>query len=111
MPTIRCPACDEADDLRGERSPSGITITCQACGASWPRDTAPRCATCRGQDIRWRPQALTAFSRGTQLSILGLHNVPLCMVCDEAAFRASADSGSSLEPGYKPAAVHPRDLG
>lgn len=105
MVTLQCPACGETDDLLGRRVGDGITITCQRCTAAWPRDTAPRCATCQGTDIAWRPQALTAFSRGTQLSILGLHNVPLCMGCDAAAYRTSADSGSSLEPGYRPAAI------
>lgn len=76
MAQLACPGCGEDTDLRGTRTDAGIRITCQSCRYEWDRDTRPRCATCGGDDMVPRPQTLTAFSRGTQLSILGWRNVP-----------------------------------
>jgi hypothetical protein len=108
MADLSCTACREDSDLRGRRTDAGIRITCQSCGYEWDRDTSPRCATCGGEDIVPRPQTLTAFSRGTQLSVLGWRNVPLCAVCDRDEFMRSTRAGGPLAPDYRPAAVYPR---
>ncbi|MGF1661874.1 MAG: hypothetical protein ACFCVG_05300 [Kineosporiaceae bacterium] len=99
MRMFQCPACGEAENLSGSSDGVTITVTCQVCRASWPRDSILRCATC-GKETVWRPQAVTAFSRGTQLSILGLYQTPMCLVCDVNEYRASVDAGSALPPGY-----------
>lgn len=103
-----CPSCSESEALTGERSAEGIQITCDACGARWPRDTPYNCATCKGSDIQMRPQALTQYSRGTQLSIVGLHYIPLCAQCD-AAMLARANQQKPVPGQYQPAATHKRD--
>jgi hypothetical protein len=108
VPHLSCPACGEGEALRGQRTDDGIRITCQTCGYEWNRDTRPRCATCGGEDIVTRPQTLTAFSRGTQLSVLGWRNVPLCGTCDHDELMRSTRAGGPLAAGYQPAAVHPR---
>jgi hypothetical protein len=47
------------------------------------RDSIPReCATCGGVDVVERTRALTQYSRGTQLSIVGLGSIWLCRTCD-----------------------------
>lgn len=103
---LRCPGCGEDDDLRGERTGEGIRITCGRCGASWNRDTTPTCATCGGDQIVFRPRTMTQYSRGTQLSIVGWQNVPLCLTCDAAALTKSTTSGGPLRAGYQPAAMY-----
>lgn len=108
MVELRCPQCGEQDDLRGRRSDDGIRIACQACGCDWQRDVTPRCATCGGGDLVERPQTLTAFSRGTQLSVLGWRTVPLCPACDGDELLRSERAGGPLRPAYRPAAMHPR---
>lgn len=103
---LQCPACGEDDDLKGSKSADGIQITCGQCGATWARDTASVCATCDGDDIIYRPRTMTQHSRGTQLSVVGWQNVPLCLTCDAAALDKSTKSGGPLEANYQPAAMH-----
>jgi hypothetical protein len=102
---LDCPACGEDDDLHGERTDDGISITCGRCGHAWLRDTTPTCATCGGTDLVHRPRPLTSFSRGTQLSILGWQNVPLCVACDHEALQRSIAAGAPLAADYQPAAL------
>jgi hypothetical protein len=102
---LDCPACGEDDDLQGRPTGRGIEITCGRCGHAWLRDTAPTCATCGSGDLVFRPRPLTAFSRGTQLSILGWQNVPLCTTCDAAALHKSTQAGAPLPAEYRPAAL------
>lgn len=102
-----CPACGEAEDLTGERRPDGIHLTCGACGHRWPRDVARACATCGGTQLYERMQALTQYSRGTQLSVVGWHQVPLCATCD-AAMLARSSEGKPIPHAYRPAARNPR---
>lgn len=102
---LDCPACGEDDDLTGERTDDGIRITCGACGASWARDTTPTCATCGGDEIVFRPRTMTQYSRGTQLSVVGWQNVPLCLQCDAEAVTRSTESGGPLRANYQPAAM------
>ncbi|MBB4934787.1 putative RNA-binding Zn-ribbon protein involved in translation (DUF1610 family) [Lipingzhangella halophila] len=104
---MTCPSCGEAENLEGRRSDAGIVVTCGSCHAQWPRDIPYTCATCGGTDIHPRPQALTQYSRGTQLSIVGLHWVPLCAACD-ADMLARANQKKPVPGQYKPAAVRKR---
>lgn len=105
-----CPTCDEIEDLTGERRPDGIHLTCGACGTTWPRDTTRTCVTCGSTQLHERPQALTEYSRGTQLSIVGWHQVPLCATCDAAMLTRSSE-GKPIPHTYRPAATNRRDPG
>lgn len=102
---LDCPACDEEDNLQGRQTADGISITCGSCGHVWLRDTTPTCDTCGSADLVYRPRPLTSFSRGTQLSILGWQNVPLCVGCDGEALRRSTEAGAPLPADYRPAAI------
>lgn len=103
--SVACARCGETEDLTGERTPAGIRISCGGCGASWMRGTDPRCASCGGTSIVSRPRALTQYSRGTQLSIVGWQNVPCCTDCDAAALARSTFANGPLPAGYRPAAM------
>lgn len=105
---LRCPACGEEEDLRGQPAEEGIRITCSPCGATWLRDTTPRCATCGADQIVQRPRTLTQFSRGTQMSVLGWQDVPMCVSCDHEALLKSAQARAPLPAGYRPAALYRR---
>ena len=82
---VACPQCGEAEDLRGVRSEDAIRLTCGACGHTWARDLAPKCAKCGGDDIETVPLAILEKSRGTQLSVVGTRPVVLCYACDADA--------------------------
>ncbi|MDK1473798.1 hypothetical protein QNO07_10260 [Streptomyces sp. 549] len=101
---VECSSCGETDDLRGAPEAGDIRITCGSCGAHWLRG-GPRCATCGGGDLVERPQAMTRHSRGTQLSIIGWQQVPLCRVCDAAALRTSIADNVPLPHTYVAAAL------
>jgi hypothetical protein len=105
---LHCPACGEDDDLRGETTDEGIRIRCGSCGSSWLRDSIPTCATCGGSDIVMRPRTMTQFSRGTQLSVVGWQEVPVCVRCDAEALLKSTQAAGPLPAGYEPAALHAR---
>ncbi|MBE0418035.1 MAG: hypothetical protein IBX63_09750 [Coriobacteriia bacterium] len=103
--TIVCPSCGETEELSGAPSPEGIVITCGRCHASWLRDSVPdTCATCGGTDVQERTRALTQYSRGTQLSIVGLGSILLCRQCDARMF-AWSESGRPVPFAYKSAAM------
>jgi hypothetical protein len=55
-----------------------------------------------------RPQTMTAFSHGTQLSVLGWRNVNLCMSCDRDAIARSTAVRGPLPRDYRSAAEHLR---
>lgn len=133
---ISCPGCGEQDELRGERTDASdarvptsrtatrenpasgrrseqtgtaeIRITCETCGAEWIRGTDPTCATCGGTDIVFRPRAMTQYSRGTQMSLVGWQNVPMCARCDAEALERSTASAGPVPARYEPAAMKPR---
>lgn len=79
---ITCPLCGETEDLSGERHDEVITITCGACGQTWERPTTPVCPDCEGNDLQAVPHAIVEKSRGTQLSVVGIRIVHLCLSCD-----------------------------
>jgi hypothetical protein len=82
---IACPRCGEQDQLRGERQPEAIRLTCESCGHGWDRDLVPRCPKCASRELRTVPLAILEKSRGTQLSIVGTRPFHLCPTCDAAA--------------------------
>ncbi|MGW0824509.1 hypothetical protein [Streptomyces sp. NPDC002845] len=94
-----CPSCGEAEDLRGEPVDDDIRITCLTCDAQWMRGGV-RCADCGGQDIVHRPQAMTRHSRGTQLSIIGWRELPLCRSCDAEALETSISQNVPVPSDY-----------
>ncbi|MDK1342066.1 hypothetical protein QNO09_01780 [Streptomyces sp. 378] len=94
-----CPACGENEELRGEPSDGDIKVTCLTCGAQWMRGGL-RCASCGGQDIVHRPQAMTRHSRGTQLSIIGWRELPLCRSCDAEALHSSISQNIPVPSDY-----------
>ena len=79
---IRCPECEESDDLRGVRDEAVIHLTCGSCGRAWDRPATPRCEQCGGKDLQAVVKAIVERSRGTQLSIVGSRTVHLCSDCD-----------------------------
>lgn len=104
---ISCPDCGASEGLKGSPSPDGIRIRCGDCGASWLRDSRPQeCATCGGTDLVSRPSALTQYSRGTQLSIVGIGEVQLCRACD--AKMAEWSEARVVPHTYRPAATDPQ---
>lgn len=105
QPRIVCPECGEARDLTGAPSPEGIEIRCGRCDATWLRDAAPQvCATCGGSDLQTRPLALTQYSRGTQLSIVGMSEILLCRSCDHEMLEWSK-AGRAVPFTYRSAAL------
>jgi hypothetical protein len=104
-----CPSCGESEELSGRPTEEGIRITCERCGTDWLRDAAPAaCATCGGADLQQRPQPVTAYSRGTQVSIVGWRTVPLCVTCDADMLSRSL-AGKPVPSSYLPAAKQRRD--
>ena len=100
---IACPACGEAEALRGTRGDESIDLTCDACGASWVRSLAKRCDICGGDDIQTVPLAIVERSRGTQLSILGTRPIDLCSHCDaERLWSYHANRPNPLMPEALP---------
>ncbi len=80
---IVCPRCGSDDDLTGEPVGDGtIRLTCAACRIEWTRDPRPRCPRCGGDDLYHRPQVIVEKSRGTQMSIQGIHVEYGCYDCD-----------------------------
>ncbi len=94
-----CPSCGEEEELRGEPRAGDIQVTCLACRARWMRG-APRCAGCGGKDILERPQSMTRHSRGTQLSIIGWRQVPLCRTCDAEIMETSITQNTPVPGDY-----------
>jgi ribosomal protein S27AE len=104
-----CPSCGESEELSGRPTEEGIRITCGKCGTDWLRDAAPAtCATCGGADLQQRPQPVTAYSRGTQVSIVGWRTVALCVTCDADMLSRSL-AGKPVPGSYVPAAKQRRD--
>lgn len=108
--SFECPSCGESAALTGSPSPEGIKIKCGRCELSWLRDAEPeKCVTCGGSDIVQHQRALTQYSRGTQLSIVGLVPITLCRVCDSRIIEW-AESGRAVPFNYRSAALDPDAL-
>jgi len=80
---IVCPRCERDDDLRGRPIDGGlIELTCDSCRVQWTRDPRPRCAICGGDDLYHVPQVIVEKSRGSQMSIQGIHVEYGCHSCE-----------------------------
>ena len=80
---IVCPKCESDEHITGESLDDGlIRLTCSACMVEWTRDPRPRCPKCGGDDLYHKPKVILEKSRGTQMSIQGIHVEYGCHVCD-----------------------------
>ncbi len=80
---IVCSECGTDDHLRGTPTADGlIELFCSACGVTFTRDPRPSCAKCGGFDMEAMPQVVVEKSRGSQMSIQGVHREFACRVCD-----------------------------
>jgi Zn finger protein HypA/HybF involved in hydrogenase expression len=80
---IVCPSCGTDDDLSGSPRDDGqIQLVCSTCKVEWIRDPRPRCPKCGGDDMYHRPQVILEKSRGSQMSIQGIHVEYGCHDCD-----------------------------
>lgn len=102
---FECPRCGETEELVGRRGAGGIELHCERCGRTFPRDERVRCATCGGDDLVVRPQVLTQYSRGTQLSVVGWTETHCCTVCDADALARSERANGPIPAEYRPRAV------
>ena len=93
---IVCPQCASDAHLRGAPLGDGlIELTCEACELTWTRDPRPACPTCGSHDVEAAPKLIVERSRGTQMSIQGVHREFLCRDCD-------ADRIAAARDGYLP---------
>jgi hypothetical protein len=89
---IVCDACGSDDHLRGNPVDGGlIELTCDACEITWTRDPRPRCSRCGGDDMEVVPHVIVEKSRGTQMSIQGIHTEYKCRVCDAEELARTSD--------------------
>jgi len=94
---IVCPRCGSDDDLTGEPVEDGlIELTCEACLVSWTRDPRPRCPTCGGDDLYHVPQVIVEKSRGTQMSIQGIHVEYGCHRCQPREVKVRGGTANHL---------------
>jgi hypothetical protein len=97
---VVCPACGEAEELRGTRRDDGVlAITCETCGASWERDTQRRCKLCGSTDLEYTPKPLWEKGRGDQRTPAGKIPAYACWSCGgrdvtSATPRPAADGGT-----------------
>ena len=78
-----CTGCGTDEHLRGTPTGDGlIELTCDACGLSFTRDPRPSCPKCGGFDMEAVPQVIVEKSRGSQMSIQGVHREFACRTCD-----------------------------
>lgn len=93
---IVCELCGTDEHLTGSPTGDGlIELTCDACGATFVRDPRPSCPTCGGHDMEAAPRLIVEKSRGSQMSIQGVHREFLCRDCD-------ADQLAAKRDGYLP---------
>jgi hypothetical protein len=96
MVEVVCAGCGTDEHVTGAPGSGGlIELRCDACGASWTRDPRPTCRQCGGHDLEAAPQVIVEKSRGSQMSIQGVHREFLCRVCD-------ADQLARRRDGYLP---------
>jgi hypothetical protein len=89
---IVCERCGVDDHLTGTRRDDDlIELHCSACDVTFTRDPRPSCPTCGGFEMEAMPQVIVEKSRGTQMSIQGVHREFVCRVCDVAVIREQRD--------------------
>lgn len=80
---IICPQCESDAHLSGAPSDNGqIKLTCAECKVTWERDPRPKCPECGGDDLYHKPQVILEKSRGTQMSVQGIHIEYGCWECE-----------------------------
>ena len=96
---IVCPSCATDDDLRGEPVGDGtLRLTCDACQVTWTRDPRPTCPRCGGDDLYHLPRVILETSRGSQMSIQGIHVEYGCHDCEPKEVRVRG-GGTHHLPG------------
>lgn len=111
MPVVACPGCGEDEQLRGERADredgsEQLVLTCERCGTTWDRDTAPRCGLCGSDDVEGVPTStLQEHGRGDQRTPSGIRLAYYCWAC-----RGRDVTSSSPLPGPQPPPGGSRDL-
>lgn len=98
---VRCPSCDEQEELHGRRSEGQILLRCLRCGYDGPRVAVRRCKTCGGADVVERPRP-SWNARGTQLSVVGYTKIGLCRVCDADDLVRAIEHGGAVLPEELP---------
>ncbi|NND74950.1 MAG: hypothetical protein HKN44_08075 [Ilumatobacter sp.] len=94
---IVCPACSSDEHLTGRPVGDGtIELTCAACQVKWQRDPRPRCPACGGDDLYHKPQLILEKSRGTQMSIQGIHVEYGCHDCEPVEVRVRGGQPTHL---------------
>lgn len=94
---IICPSCGVDDDLSGTPLGDGtIELTCSACRIQWTRDPRPHCPKCGGDDLYHRPQVILEKSRGSQMSIQGIHLEYGCHACDPVEVKVRGGRSTHL---------------
>ncbi len=89
---IVCAECGTDEHLRGRPLEGDlIELTCERCGRTWTRDPRPVCPKCGGHDLEAAPKLIVEKSRGTQMSIQGVHREFLCRDCDADEIAAKRD--------------------
>jgi len=88
-----CPRCGESERLRGQASGTTIDITCEACGATWQRETTRRCSSCGSENLRYTPKPLWEKGRGQQRTPAGRIDAYACNDCGEADVVARMGAG------------------
>jgi|TARA_R110002110_G_scaffold160258_3_gene358622 transposase-like protein len=96
---IVCPTCESDEHLNGEPVGDGLLrLTCSACKVQWTRDPRPKCPICGGDDLYHLPQVILEKSRGTQMSIQGIHLEYGCHQCQPKEVKVRGGSMHHL-PG------------
>ena len=88
---IVCERCGSDEHLSGVRRGEIIELTCARCEITWTRDPRPHCARCGGDDMEVVPHVIVEKSRGTQMSIQGIHREYKCRVCDAEELAVKRD--------------------
>lgn len=92
MTEIVCSGCGTDEHLRGTPTTDGlIELTCDACRISFTRDPRPSCPKCLGFEMEAMPQVIVEKSRGSQMSIQGVHREFMCRVCDAEQIAVKRD--------------------
>lgn len=105
MPNVTCPGCGEDEDLRGQQTSGGITITCGRCGVTFERNTTPTCALCGSTDLQAVPTStLREAGRGDQWAPSGVRIAWYCWVCS-----GHDVTSPNPEPGPNPPPGDPSD--
>jgi len=99
---IRCPACGETERLEGKQLDDVIELTCGSCNATWKRDPAARCRSCRGSDLIGVPKRVVEKVRGDQMSVVGFVRVQLCRSCDAELVDRFISAREPLPPDAMP---------